>query len=262
MQTSFDLISDLYSETWDPYHWSGVATSPVCVVAGGISTYPEVALTVLKQLGQSYQAVFYIDGSSEHVSRMDDLEGSQDQLAHAVADIPNVVYLQENVVVVNGVAVVAVNGWWTYEFSSNFLAQHAIDMHQDITGWSDQTIQDIKQSALMDAAYLASSVKKLQTHKDVKKIMIVSHAVPNLNLVSHDIELSANAAINTIGNQHLELCFDADVKHKISTWAFGHYSGDVDQVINGVRYVNNARGVPADRLGKSVYYPKRIVIDL
>ena len=67
MAITFDLISDLHLETWDQeFDWSNRATSHYCVVAGDISQDRKSALHCLKKLGQSYQAVFYIDGNDEH----------------------------------------------------------------------------------------------------------------------------------------------------------------------------------------------------
>jgi hypothetical protein len=52
-----------------------------------------------------------------------------------------------------------------------------------------------------------------------------------------------------------------DTESKIHTWCFGHYHGDVDSWLGGVRYVNNCRGRGNTPWSKSVYYPKRIEID-
>ena len=67
MNFNFDLISDLHIETWsEEIDWTGIATSPVCVVVGDISKDRNIVVKVLTKLGQCYQAVFYIDGNDEH----------------------------------------------------------------------------------------------------------------------------------------------------------------------------------------------------
>ena len=107
MTFAFDLISDLHTETWDDFTWTGLATSPYCVVAGDVARDRTLVLDVLRHLGQCYQAVFYIDGNDEHRYFYDDLNASYSDLTNRIRKIPNVVFLQDNVVVVDGVAIVS-----------------------------------------------------------------------------------------------------------------------------------------------------------
>jgi hypothetical protein len=113
MTFAFDLISDLHIETWGEFAWTGRATSPVCVVAGDIGSDRTQVLKALAHLGQCYQAVFYVDGNDEHRYFLDDLGESYRELNQAVSTIPNVVYMQDNVVIINGIAILATNGWWS-----------------------------------------------------------------------------------------------------------------------------------------------------
>ena len=99
----------------DKFDWTGLATSPMCIVAGDISTDVEIVRETLEHLGQCYQAVFYIDGNNEHRYSLDSISDSYNILEEAIADIDNVVFLQDNCVIVNGVAIVGTNGWWTYD---------------------------------------------------------------------------------------------------------------------------------------------------
>ena len=117
MNFNFDLISDLHVETWsEEIDWTGIATSPVCVVVGDISKDRNIVTKVLTKLGQCYQAVFYIDGNDEHHDYLHTLGYSYADLVSRVNNIPNVVYLQDNVVVIDGVAILGTNGWWGFDF--------------------------------------------------------------------------------------------------------------------------------------------------
>jgi hypothetical protein len=101
MNFNFDLISDLHIETWsEEIDWTGIATSPVCVIVGDISKDRNIVTRVLTKLGQCYQAVFYIDGNDEHHDYLHKLGYSYADLVSRVNNIPNVVYLQDNVVVI------------------------------------------------------------------------------------------------------------------------------------------------------------------
>jgi hypothetical protein len=106
---AFDLISDLHLETWnEQLNFSGQATSPVCVVAGDVSRDHTVVKKFLKHLSDCYAAVFYIDGNDEHRYKLDNLGESYRELNQAIRRIPRLTYLQDNVVVIDGVAITVV----------------------------------------------------------------------------------------------------------------------------------------------------------
>jgi hypothetical protein len=262
MQFSFDLISDLHVDDRDLFNWTGQATSPICVIAGNIGCNRSKVVKTLQHLCQCYQAVFYIDGNDEHRSQMEFLDISYTEFVDCLSAIPKLIYLQDNVVVSDGVAVVAANGWWAYDFDPNIdyeLTKQWYCHKENITDYAADNIQTF---ALNDAAYLINSVKRLQTHKDVKHIVVVTHTVPLPELIDHDPNLVDSARFNIMGNRYMQQVLDADTEKKIHTWCFGHYHGSVDQIYNNVRYVNNCLGIPGTAYYKAVYHPKRIVIDI
>ena len=101
----------------------------------------------------------------------------------------------------------------------------------------------------------------MQTHRDVKKIVIATHTVPMPDLIAHDIDLANKLKFNTMGNRHMLNALNVDTEHKIDTWCFGHYHGKVDQYRDGVRYVNNCRGRGNTPWSQYVYHPLRVVVD-
>jgi predicted phosphodiesterase len=260
MQFCFDLISDLHVDQNNSLDWRGQATSPVCVVAGDVGRDRKKTLAALEHLGTCYQAVFYIDGNSEHRDQLEFLDVSYAELGSQLASIPRLIYLQDNVIVIDGVAIVATNGWWAYDFDPNIEYESCKAWYVDkenITSYAADTIQTF---ALNDAAYLINSVKRLQTHQDVRHIVVVTHTVPLSDLVEHDLSIAGLERFNLLGNRYMQQVLDADTESKIHTWCFGHYHSDVDQVRSSVRYVNNCLGKRNSPYFKSVYYPKRIVV--
>jgi predicted phosphohydrolase len=263
MSISFDLISDLHVDTWsDKFDWTGCATSAYCIVAGDVSRDRQQLIEVLTHLGQCYQAVFYIDGNDEHVENLQYLNASYATLARQIQKIPNVVYLQDNVVVVDGVAVVGTNGWWGYDFDLSINPVSAADWWQEKTQASASTVKAVRRMSTTDATYLVSSVRRLQSHQDVKKIVVVTHTVPLSELIEHDIDLEGTMRFNCMGNAYMDQVLIADHADKIHTWCFGHYHGAVDQIRQGVRFVNNCRGRANTPYNQYVYHPRRIVVDL
>ena len=261
MSFAFDLISDLHAETWPEFDWTGQATSAHCVVAGDLARDRQVVIDTLRHLATCYQAVFYVDGNDEHRYHYDDLNASYADLVRRIRKIPNVVFLQDNVVVVDGVAILGTNGWWTYDLDPSIDAEQTSLWFQDQCQVSPLVAKTVGRLATTDAKYMISSIKRLQTHADVQKIVCVTHTVPNASLISHDIGIADTLRFNTMGNGFMMQALSADTEKKLHTWCFGHYHGSVDQIRQGVRFVNNCRGRGDTEWRKYVYHPRRIVID-
>jgi predicted phosphohydrolase len=261
MRFAFDLISDLHLETWGDFNWEGLATSPVCVVAGDIARDRDLLIQTLKHLGKCYQAVFYIDGNDEHHERLETLGTSYKDLVRKINRIPNVVYLQDNVVVIDGVAILGTNGWWGFDFDLGINAEDAEYWCREKYNLSENATREIARLSNNDATYMVSSIQRLQKHTDVKKIVMVTHTVPDPALISHDIALEGTMKFNTMGNRYMMQAAAADTENKIDTWCFGHFHGSVDQIRSGIRFVNNCRGRNGTMYSQHVYHPKRIEID-
>lgn len=257
MQLSFDLISDLHLDH-QPIDWTGIATSPICVVAGDIAEDQTILINFLTHLSKCYQQVLYVDGNCEHRYCLMNLEDSYRELKKKIEKLARVQYLYDDVVVINGIAFVGTNGWWGFDFDSSIDVDQSTMWYQSMV--PDCSIEQILLQSINDAAYLAHTVEKLQTHTEVKDIVVVSHTVPVPDLIAHDIDLEKSYKFNVMGNRLLDAVRMVDTESKISTWCFGHYHGAVDQYINGVRYVNNCRGRAGTQHWQYAYYPKKITI--
>lgn len=262
MAFSFDLISDLHVETWpDTFTWDGMPTSPLCVVAGDIAKDRDCVIDVLGKLAQVYQTVVYIDGNEEHKYYMTELEDSRLHLASVLKKHKNIINLKEQVAVIDGVAFVGCNGWWTYDFDEPEHYDATKQWYVDSYKVSMDVACDVETHAMVDTTYLSTTIQKLQTHQDVREIVIVTHTVPFPELVEHDIDLQGSHRLNCTGNSHLARALVYDTEAKISTWCFGHYhGGDIDTILKGVRFINNPRGRGTTRWCKHVYYPKKVFL--
>jgi hypothetical protein len=257
---AFDLISDLHVETWDSFDWTGQPTSPYCVVAGDVSRDHALVAQTLEHLNKCYAGVFYIDGNDEHRWNLEDLGGSYRSLQTTLEPLDGVVYLQDNVVIINGVAILATNGWWTYDFDPELEYDQCQNWYCEHAQCSSSSADAITGLAYHDSAYMTNSIQKLQTHQEVKSIVIVTHTLPAPWICNHDLDLVNTARFNCMGNSHLPLCLDADTENKINTWVFGHYHRSIDREFAGIRYVSNPRGRGDTPWGQTAYYPKRIEV--
>lgn len=263
MSFSFDLISDLHLETWnESIDWSGRPTSTHCVVAGDVCQDRTLLIDFLRHLSTCYQGVFYIDGNDEHKPYITQLGASYRDLAHRMPRIRNLVYLQDNVVIVNGVAILGTNGWWGYDLDLTIDPQSVKTWLANKEGYDASVIEQIRKASTVDANYIIESVRRLQTHGDVKKIVVVTHTVPRADLIAHDPDLVYTEKFNCMGNQFMSMALDVDTERKLHTWCFGHYHNKVDQYRDGIRWVNNCRGRQGSRYSQWAYYPLPISIEI
>ncbi len=161
-----------------------------------------------------YQGVFYIDGGLEHpdlLTRND----KTDELQKICSTINNTVYLYSEVVIMNGIAIIGINGWY-----GNYPV---------VTLADDLLIETYRRE---DLVYLRNLIKKLQLHVDVKDIIVLSSSVPNKQLYFGEISGVMDDLCPT-------LCLATDTEKKIKHWAFGTYGKKVDTTINDINFVSN-----------------------
>ena len=144
----FDVISDINLNPSDDFDWTGKPTSLFCLIPGNISSDVVTVHRVLKHLSNLYQGVFYIDGSLEN-SDMYSRDERVEELKQLCGGLRNVIYLHNNVVVIDGVALVAINGWYK-NYKNNKIVD---DFHA-------------KCFRFEDISYLEKTLEKLQLHVD------------------------------------------------------------------------------------------------
>jgi hypothetical protein len=227
----FDIISDLSLSNEDIFDWTGSPTSLFCIIPGNISNDIKVVRKTLKHLSTVYQGVFYIDGSLE-TPNIHERDAIVAEIAKSCSTIPNVVYLHNNVVVVDGIALVGINGWY-----NNYVCTDISDEFQ------------LKCNRYEDYSYLEKTLEKLQIHVDVKKIILISNCVPSDELYFGESPKNGDDLYPTCS-------LYKDTEQKIVTWVFGTYNKIVDTVVGNINYVNNGR------FDRNPYYPKRIEINL
>jgi predicted phosphohydrolase len=226
-----DVLSDLNLNETSNFNWEGKPTSLYCVLAGNISNDLHVLYKTVKHLSKLYQGVFYIDGSLEN-SQIDERDRVIDEISKMFVSIKNAVYLHNNVVVVDSVALVGVNGWYGN------------------TAVTDSDIVKLKINRYDDLAYLQKTIEKLQLHVDVKQILIISNSIPTVELYFGEKPDIDPAEIN------LNYVLESDTESKITTWVFGTHKKIVDSRLNRVNYYNN----PC--YNSNPYYPKRVNLEV
>jgi hypothetical protein len=213
-EIGFDIISDLNLNPNDSFNWENKATSLYCIVAGNISSNIRTVIQVLLHLSTKYQGVFFAPGRLEYETT-DNFSRRTEELSSIAQGIPNLVMLHQNVIVVDGIAILGTNGWGNIE--------NTLDVRN--TAMTAAKYEDF--------TYLLKCLEKLQKHLDVKKIVLVTNAVP-------DERLYFGEQPENIVDQ-IPLCeiLNADTEHKVAHWVFGTYNKTVDTTLDNVHYLSN-----------------------
>lgn len=230
MDIGFDVISDLRLDPEDSFNWEGKQTSLYCLVPGNISSDLRTVLQTLAHLGKFYQGVFYTPGSLEYLNTPD-ITVRTEHLVNICAKIKNVAVLHQNVVLIDGVAIIGANGWGVDPTSYNKIYKQIYDARLD------------------DVAYLFRGIEKLQRHLDVKKIVVISNAVPDKSLYFGEEPEFLEHTIPLVK------ALESDTEKKVSHWVYGTYDKTVDTVRENISFVNNGF------FKKSPYWAKRITIN-
>jgi len=224
----FDLISDLNIEAGAPFDWTNKPTSLFCIIAGNLSNDVSTIRRALHHLSGLYQGVFYIDGATEHL----DIYSRDDihlELQNLCATFRNVIFLHNNVVVVDGVALVGINGW------NKNTDTDLVDDFQ------------LKCYRFEDIDYLEKTLEKLQLHNDVKKIVVITNCVPSHHLYFGEAE-DTNEELYPVSALY------KDTEHKVEKWVYGTYDKIVDTKLGSINYFNNGK------FGRNPYYAKRVEV--
>lgn len=227
----FDIISDLRLNPNDSFNWENKASSLYCILAGNVSSNVRTVAQVLVHLAKYYQGVFYVPGELEYETS-DSIPHRTNELVMICKNIPNICMLHQHVAIIDGIAIMGVNGWAN---------QH-----------SDNPIEDIIKTAarLEDLDYLKMTLQKLQRHLDVKKIIVVTSEVPRTDL------FFGEEPSETYDQIPLCIALTSDTEHKVKHWVFGTYVKSVDTILDDINYLNNPY------IAKSPYWAKRLTVNI
>lgn len=241
-QLSFDLISDLYVDNWEQeIDWSAEPTSLLAVVAGDISSDLDRTVHELRKISKNYRQVMFIDGDLEHSIDFEAVQSNRNYLGKKFAKISNLTYMHEQVLIVNHVAFIAANLWWNPTENNTCIVD-------------DHWIDDMRMMSLHheDLEYLRYTVQRMQQTPDVSNIVLISHTVPNKELILNPTleDLSSDAS------DYVEM---EDTNRKIRSWCFGHYPRPMRVKVDRCEYVSNPKGKPETSSGLQ-YHPLRVLV--
>ncbi len=254
MSLNFDLISDLYLSSMKNVSWKNKITSPFCIIAGNVTSDHNILYEFFKELSKYYKAIFFIDGDLEHDMFEGDFLKSYSSLTSICNMFEKVIFLHENIIILNEATLMAINGWTTFDFLGSENSSSVIDFLDVIGEVPKDASSKIYQMSISDQEYLSNSIKSCQDMKDVNNLIVITNSVPMPEFVKFDNEYNQSALGNTAGNPAITRGLFDDVNYKVRTWLFGKYKGIIDRKINGIRFTNN----PGINRNLEIYFPKII----
>jgi hypothetical protein len=227
----FDIISDLNLGANDKFDWSDKATSLYCIVAGNISDDIKTLARVLFTLSTKYYGVFFVPGKLEYSDTLE-YKKRTDELTILCDNIDNVTFLYNSIVTVDSVAIIGANGWGDIpnEVSTTSLLMNSVKYQ--------------------DYLYLEQSIKKLQRHPDVKKIILVTSGVPKEDLYFGEMSK------DVVDHTPLIQALSEDTEKKVTSWVFGTYPKTVDVFNDYVQFISNPK------THVNIYWAKRLEISV
>jgi predicted phosphodiesterase len=259
----FSYISDIHIEmnrNWvdDPaydgvgniYPWHLESESDVLIIAGDCSNSPYTSMEVVEEASHHFEHVIWHSGNHEHYSnsRTKTTVGNDNRLFIKQADESNnITYLNDghNDIQIGDTLFIGANNW--YDWTSHQGYARGMQMEFWKQNMNDaKTIRFDKggfpdKMARRQSERLRERVVQAQGDDSVKEIVVTTHTIPERSLGypdNHPVGYLNGSYTNMLAQQ----IAIADKAGKIKVWLYGHTHRLEDRVMDGIRYVNNARG--------------------
>ena len=279
MSLKIDVASDLHvdayeysTQTHDPdiRLWEGEAhkSSPlyidwehlknedsrVLIIAGDTANCIPTTATVIRQAAQVYQHVVFVDGNHEHYTGMNTVSGNMDEMRASVSGLTNVTYLDgSSSVQIDDVLFIGATGWYDWKaFEDQSISQYSAKQawyrfSNDSRVPSYGKLGSPEQIAILQSTQMAERVRSISSDDHVGYIVPVTHMSPRADLMEwKEGNLIWNSLTPSYVNTSLKAVLDADTEKKITHWIYGHTHFRKITDIDGITYVNNARGYPRE----------------
>jgi predicted phosphodiesterase len=146
-------------------------------------------------------------------------------------------YVNNKVVILEGIHFICSTLWSHVGHENLYNIQNSMNDYRAIKGL---TVDKMNLVHAENARFLQEAVDAVP---DGKRCVVITHHLPSFHLITPRYR-----------NNSLNEAFAADMDvfimkngHKISHWIHGHSHDEIDEVINGVRFIRNPMGYPQER---------------
>jgi predicted MPP superfamily phosphohydrolase len=222
---SIDLISDIHLE-FAP--WTLNQTGDILVIAGDLGRAIDESYKIfLADVAQKYRHVILISGNHECYKTT--IDNGEAQIRNAVADLPNVHYLQCESIVIDEIEFLGCTLW----------------SHLDTRLWSINDGCSIKKFSIKQYKELHRTHRDWLTERlnepTSRKRVVVTHHLPSYKCIDPKY-------VNDCSNQFFASHLD-DLVPKATLWLAGHTHSPITCQIGGTFVFINPRGYPGENPG-------------
>lgn len=265
-----DIISDLHIDKWLKHNNTNLdkdyifnfeeqqIKSDYLIIAGDISDKLDDTIDFLNYSLKYYKKILFVDGNHEHFEKFPKLYNNN----YIKKKIKNkkIIYLRSKSFIIDDIAFIGCNGWFNYNNKDKNIINKMIestyfDRFNINNKLKIKLIQNIITKSKNDFLYLNNEIKKYDLNNKIKKIVIITHTIPNTNF---GFENKFDKLNNNYITQFNTNFYNLYNSKKIVNWIFGHVHGYHNVIINNIHYICNPRGNPKDYNRKT--YKKEVLL--
>ena len=227
--------------------------SQVLVIAGDISNDPMTSLQVVEAASQEYEYVVVVEGNHDHYDSDMLVEDGSEFFNQQLKKFSNVTYLNgDNYLVLDGVACLGNMGWYDFKAYEDrgipdFLAKMAWNKYSNDSRYPKFGEKSPESLAALHSVQLANQVVDMVSRDDIHSIVVTTHMSPRSDIMEwKENDIFWNHLTPSYVNTGMKSVIQTDTAGKIRYWIYGHTHHRKVTEIEGVTYVNNARGYPRE----------------
>jgi predicted phosphodiesterase len=260
----FCLVSDIHQDfgVWDWAVFQDIPSDMVMVVAGDIDNDVWATSHWISECAKRFPKIIWVSGNHDfynlgfHETRLVDSQlEAKFPYPRTVSEIYRhyqkfsesigVHFLDKNTVTVDGMTFLGATGWHDFQAGAPYskhkqmsaYLENMSDAHYILWDKTDK-VREVEMSALQDAIYIEN-----QLAAATEPVVVVTHHAPHAGLLRQQPQ---NPLWTQLNGSFANTRMQAINKDRVRAWCFGHTHDRQDRVIDGCRYINNARGYPRE----------------
>lgn len=240
------ILSDLHVDHYDENYIYNTDID-VFVIAGDISGSLFITKQVIEALAEHHKEIIFIDGNHEHYAS-GNVHENMKELEDFSNSFKNVSYLNGiNKVSFGSTIFIGCCGWYDFQNSKYDFATCKYAFNKYMNDKYINFSSTPEELAIQQSNNLKKLVEDMQNDETVENIIVVTHSIPIENAILYTNDKIWNMLNGSFANISMKNVINADEKHKIKLWTFGHTHLKWDFVENEIRFICNPRGYPGEK---------------
>ncbi|MFX3635533.1 MAG: metallophosphoesterase [Candidatus Pristimantibacillus sp.] len=268
----FDLISDIHLDFWVEYSRNHLKVnkrldefirnivpekpSRTLVIAGDLGHYNKQNYMLLNKLKAHYKYILIVAGNHDYYLITKSIRNKYrynsvdrlNEMKQMVNSLPDVVYLDGNVVQIDGIAFGGAGMWYDFEYGAQKLHKSKDEIYEHWQSYSNDSVLIAGTPRLTESMF-QSEADKLSRIVEASDV-IVTHISPDWAAIPED-------RLNHLANSYYYFdgaSYFPQIKDKI--WCYGHVHRREDYINHQCRFINASLGYPDENES----LPKKIMM--